>query len=97
MVNVPANYKHCWTSTTCPLCEEEEGNTEHYVSCRNLSFLASVWEVNSTNETEPTNMVNMARFMDKVSTLLEPSGRTNIGITTLNEYSQIPNPTVQRK
>ena len=38
MMKLPANYKSQWKDPRCPLCYGEEGTTEHYETCPNVSY-----------------------------------------------------------
>ena len=77
MCYIPANYKNNGDGM-CTLCECEEGSTEHYFSCKHVRLLAKVWDVKRDDmyTQETTKMVDMARFMKKTETMLNPERKT---------------------
>ena len=74
MSKLPCNYKENGEGM-CSLCEEGEGSTEHYFSCKRVSRLLQVWQVKMEDlkSQEITEMRNMANFFEKVEILLQPN------------------------
>ena len=72
MTTLPANYRNLWTDPSCPLCNVEEGTSEHYLKCPNVSYIAKVWEIkeDDLNDTSVEKMVNVAKYMNKVEIML---------------------------
>ena len=62
----------------CPLCEEGEGSTEHYFTCKGVSRLIKVWEVKKEEmkSQDIGEMRSMANFFEKVEILLEPNKKS---------------------
>ena len=48
MNRIPANFKE-GTKGVCPLCEDGEGDLEHYFSCTATRQIAEAWEVDKKN------------------------------------------------
>ena len=74
MMKLPANYKSQWKDPRCPLCCGEEGTTEHYETCPNVSYIANVWEIkkDDVKDRSVKKMVNVAKYTNKVEIMLEP-------------------------
>ena len=74
---LPGNYKGNGDGI-CPLCESEEGSTEHYFSCQQVGLLTKVWNVKCEDmyTQETFKMEDVARYMKKIETILNPGRRT---------------------
>ena len=72
MINLPMNFKNAWKQKQCPLCRQEEGTTEHYFSCPEISYLRTAFGVKGFEQNDPKEMANNGHFMQAVQTLLEP-------------------------
>ena len=66
------NFKNAWKQKQCPLCRQEEGTTEHYFSCPEISYLRTAFGVKGFEQNDPKEMANNGHFMQAVQTLLEP-------------------------
>ena len=77
MCRLPGNYKNNGEGM-CPLCEEGEGSTEHYFTCKGVSRLIKVWEVKKEEmkSQDIGEMRSMANFFEKVEILLEPKKKS---------------------
>ena len=77
MAWLPGNYKKDGKGL-CPLCEEEEGSTEHYFHCKHVSLLAKVWQVTPEDlgSQEVSKMKDVARFFEKVEIMINPERTT---------------------
>ena len=73
MIRIPGNYKQLGI-TTCPLCNSNEINTEHYFNCYRCKRLTEVWNVREDDmHTQDVNRLkDLANFFEKVEQLLEP-------------------------
>ena len=73
MCKLPGNYKQGGKGT-CNLCEEGEGTTEHYFTCKQVHRLKKVWGVNveQLKSQEIAVMINVANFLEKVEIMIEP-------------------------
>ena len=73
MCKVPGNYKQKGV-TLCPLCEDEEGSTEHYFDCKRTKYLVQIWDVKKEDlQSQETNKLKrVAKFMEKVEEMLQP-------------------------
>ena len=73
MVKVPGNYKGK-SDGNCPLCEREEGSTEHYFQCVNVKQLVEVWNVTADDLSNQNiqKMKDVANFMEKVQIMVNP-------------------------
>ena len=69
---IPANFKGK-TNGDCPLCEEE-GDLEHYFTCKITRQIAEAWGVEKGDifSRDLVKMKDTAKFMEKVETLLNP-------------------------
>jgi hypothetical protein len=73
MSQLPANYKQNGISR-CPLCEEGEGNTEHYFRCGYTKYLAQTWRVSEEDleSQDEGTMKNLGHFYEKVEEMIQP-------------------------
>ena len=74
MCKLPGNYKGNGEGK-CPLCDEGEGSTEHYFSCKQVRRLGEVWQI-KMEDLKSQNIVemrNIANFFEKVEVMVEPS------------------------
>ena len=73
MCKLPSNYKQKGV-ILCPLCEEEEGSTEHYFECEYTRRLAEIYGVTEADlgSQDIRIMKNVANFYDKVEQMLQP-------------------------
>ena len=76
MVKVPGNYKGNGEGI-CPLCETEEGSTEHYFRCSSVRLLVKVWDVKEEDlvSQEIQKMKDVSNFFEKVQTMINPEIR----------------------
>ena len=72
MVNIPLNFKNSWSDLKCPLCMEQQGNTEHFFTCTRTESLRAVWNVTNLEEETPSKMETIARFFGDVQTMVQP-------------------------
>ena len=58
----------------CPLCEKNEGNTEHYFSCEKVWRIREVWDVRASDleSTDVKKLKDVANFIEKVELMVEP-------------------------
>ena len=61
MCNLPGNYKQNGKGT-CNLCEEEEGTTEHYFTCKRVRMLSKEWGV-KTEHLKSQEIMVMKKFL----------------------------------
>ena len=73
MCRLPGNYKKD-RDGNCPLCEQEEGSTEHYFRCQQVNLLAKAWDVKSDDlrSLKISDMRRVASFLEKVEIMLDP-------------------------
>ena len=73
MCRLPANYKNDGDGN-CPLCEQEEGSTEHYFRCQQVNVLAKAWDVkiDDLRSLKISDMRRVASFLEKVEIMLDP-------------------------
>ena len=73
MNKLPGNYRGK-TEGICQLCEKEKGDTEHYFSCKRVSYLTQLWEVKKDDlkSTDIQKLKAIGSFMEKVEIMLEP-------------------------
>jgi hypothetical protein len=74
MSYLPSNYKQT-NGGRCPLCDQEEGKLEHYLKCPKVRSIRKVWNVveDDLRSMEIMKMKNVARFVEKIELMLEPS------------------------
>ena len=72
MVNIPLNFKNSWSDLKCPLCMEQQGNTEHFFTCTRTESLRAVWNVTNLEEETPSKMETIARYFGDVQTMVQP-------------------------
>jgi hypothetical protein len=75
--SLPGNYNGNGDGR-CPLCEENEGRTEHYFTCRVVKQLAEIWNVEDTDlqSSDVAKLKDIASFIEKIETMLEPETRS---------------------
>ena len=73
MSKLPGNYKGKGEGT-CPLCNMEKGNLEHYFECRCVRQLVEEWDVEKSDlgSLEKERMKAVVNFIEKVEIMLEP-------------------------
>ena len=73
MCKLPSNYRQKGVSM-CPLCEEEEGRTEHYFKCEYTRRLSNIYGVTEADlgSQDIRTMKNVANFYEKVEQMLQP-------------------------
>ena len=73
MCNFPGNYKKNGDGK-CPLCELEEGSTEHYFKCQRVNVIAKAWDVKieDLRSLDISDMRRVASFLENVETMLDP-------------------------
>ena len=76
MVKGPGNFKGNGDGN-CPLCEEEEGSTEHYFDCCKVKQLVKVWNVTVSDlySKDINKMKDVANFMEKVQVMVNPEDK----------------------
>ena len=79
MNSIPGNFKGKKREGICPLCSEQEGNTEHYFRCDKVQQLKEIWEVSEKElrTQDRKTMISIGCFMEKVETMLEPITKSN--------------------
>jgi hypothetical protein len=76
MASLPGNYKGN-SDGKCPLCEESEGRTEHYFTCKVVKQLATIWNVKTTDikSSDVAKLKDVSSFIEKVEIMVEPGSR----------------------
>ena len=77
MASLPGNYKGKGDGR-CPLCNNDEGRTEHYFTCKVVKQLADVWKVGETDllSSDVDKLKDISNFIEKVEIMLDPEIKT---------------------
>ena len=73
MNRIPGNYKGK-DKGTCTLCNEAEGNIEHYFGCRMVKQVKKAWgvELQDLASHDLRKMKDVSKFMEKVEIMIDP-------------------------
>ena len=79
MNRIPGNYKGK-DKGTCTLCNEAEGNIEHYFECRMVRQVKKAWsvEIQDVTSQDLKKMKDVSKFMEKVEIMMDPREKRRI-------------------
>ena len=79
MNRIPGNYKGK-DKGTCTLCNEAEGNIEHYFGCRMVKQVKKAWgvELQDLASHDLRKMKDVSKFMEKVEIMVDPREKRRI-------------------